>query len=65
MNSSGHPYVAKYNGSSWSELGGANSLGANSAIYAINSDHISNIYVAGYFTNSSGKEYVAKFDGNN
>ncbi len=62
-NSNGKQYVAKWNGTSWSELGGLNGLGANNIIYSICSDATGNIYAAGTFTNSSGNEYVAKFNG--
>lgn len=48
---------------SWSELGGINSLGANSNIWTILNDPSGNTYAAGMFTNSSGKKYVAKYDG--
>ena len=49
----------------WKELGGNNSLKANSSILSICSDNPNNIYAAGQFTNSDGDLYVAKFDGNN
>jgi hypothetical protein len=60
-NSSGKQYVAKYNGSSWSELGGLNGLSANSNIWSVCSDASGNIYAAGGFTNSSGYYYVAQY----
>jgi hypothetical protein len=47
----------------WSELGGFNSLAANSSINALCTDKFNNVYAAGSFTNASGKQYVAKFDG--
>ena len=47
----------------WSELGGVNGLAANQYIYTLCSDSIGNIYAAGNFTNDSGKNYVAKWDG--
>lgn len=56
-------YVAKFNGTTWSELGGNNSLNANSAINTLYCDGNGTIYAAGDFTNQSGKRYVAKFDG--
>jgi hypothetical protein len=62
-NTSGKRYVAKWNGSSWSELGGLNGLGANDWINSICSDGLGNIYAAGSFTNTSGKRYVAKWNG--
>jgi hypothetical protein len=56
-------YVAKYDGTSWNELGGANGLAANSNINSICNDAAGNIYAAGYFTNTNGKYYVAKWNG--
>jgi Secretion system C-terminal sorting domain len=65
INSSGKSYVAKFDGTTWSELGGANSFGAsaNGGVYTICSDKYGNIYAAGQFRNSSGNFYVAKFNG--
>jgi hypothetical protein len=61
---SGHEYVAKWNGTTWSELGtGSNSLNANQYIKSIISDHSGNIYAAGSFFNTSGYYYVAKWNG--
>ena len=62
-NSSGKKYVAKWDGTSWSELGGLNGLAANSDIRSICSDASGNIYAAGDFINSAGKKYVAKWNG--
>jgi hypothetical protein len=56
-------YVAKFDGTRWSELGGSNSLGANLNIHSLISDSTGNIYAAGSFTNSANNKYVAKFDG--
>ena len=64
----GYDYVAKWNGSTWSELGtGSNALNAGpfSVIERITMDNSGNIYAAGEFTNSSGKEYVAKWNDTN
>ena len=61
-NDSGNWYVAKWNGSDWSELGGMNGLAANGEIFSVCSDDFGNIYAAGWFTNSSGNGYVAKYD---
>ncbi|MCX6351749.1 MAG: T9SS type A sorting domain-containing protein [Bacteroidetes bacterium] len=48
----------------WSELGkGTNALNANGSIYTMCVDTKGNIYVAGEFTNSKGRPYVAKWDG--
>jgi hypothetical protein len=63
MNGSGNYYVAKYNGTAWSELGGTNSLAANNLIDKVCTDTFGNVYTAGYFTNDSGNHYVAKYNG--
>lgn len=62
-NGSGNEYVAKYNGTSWSELGGANTLAANANINSLCTDTEGNIYAAGWFTNVPGSCYVAKYNG--
>ena len=54
---------AIYAQTNWTELGGLNSLGANSIVETTCSDALGNIYAAGQFTNSSGKNYVAKWNG--
>lgn len=59
-NTAGKKYVAKWNGSTWTELG---SLAANGDINALTKDKSGNIYAAGGFSNSAGKRYVAKWDG--
>ncbi len=57
-------YVARFDGTSWSELGtGLNALNANNIINTLTTDSAGNIYAAGNFTNSSGKYYVAKWNG--
>jgi len=62
----GNIYVAKWDGTSWSELGTGivptNSLNTR-IIFTILSDTAGNIYASGYFTNSSNKYYVAKWNG--
>jgi hypothetical protein len=64
--STGYRYVAKWNGTSWSELGtGNNALNANSAISTICIDSMGNIYAGGAFTNTNGKVYVSKWNGSN
>lgn len=62
-NASVKRYVAKWDGNTWSELGGTNALGANDMIYTITSDPAGNIYAAGTFQNAAGQRYVAKWDG--
>jgi hypothetical protein len=63
-NSSGKNYVAKWDGTVWSEVGtGANSLGANSTVWDLEIDNSNNIYVSGYFTDNQGFRYAAKWNG--
>lgn len=63
-NSSGMNYVAKWDGTVWSEVGtGANSLGANSTVWDLEIDNSNNIYVSGYFTDNQGFRYAAKWNG--
>ncbi|MCX6350998.1 MAG: T9SS type A sorting domain-containing protein, partial [Bacteroidetes bacterium] len=63
-NDSGKCYIAKWDGTKWTELGkGGNELNANSLIWSVNADKKGNIYTAGTFTNSFGKIYVAKWNG--
>ncbi|HEX7905106.1 MAG TPA: T9SS type A sorting domain-containing protein [Chitinophagaceae bacterium] len=57
----GKYYIAKFNGSSWSELGGLNALNANGPIFTLAVDIQGNVYAGGAFTNSSGRCYVAKW----
>lgn len=61
--STGKEYVAKWNGTTWSELGGTNALGADSTIWSICSDPAGNIYATGIFNNAGGKKYVATWNG--
>ena len=65
---SGHYYVAKWDGTSWSEIGtGAHALNANNVINTVFVDTFGNVYAAGAFTDSAtyagGNVYVAKWDG--
>jgi len=62
-NSSGNRLVAKFDGSTWVELGGSNSLKANSQINSLFIDKKGNVYAGGVFTNSSNKRYIAFYDG--
>lgn len=56
-------FVAKWNGTSWSELGnGATALNANASILTLASNG-NTIYAAGAFVNSYSETYVAKWDG--
>ena len=58
----GNWYVAKWNGSAWSELGGTNSSPFNFVIFSITTDVNGNVYAAGG-TNSNNYFYVAKWNG--
>ena len=66
--SNGYNYVAKWNGSSWSKLGGNKDSSFNSVIWSTATDAKGYVYAAGGFTNginySIGHNYVAKWDGN-
>jgi hypothetical protein len=59
----GNYFVAKWNGTAWSELGGTNSSTFNSDIESIATDASGSVYAGGYFTNANGKYYVAKWNG--
>ncbi|MFP5043105.1 T9SS type A sorting domain-containing protein, partial [Parasediminibacterium sp. JCM 36343] len=59
-------YVAKWDGSSWGEVGGiSDSTFKNGGIYTLFIDSSDNLYAAGGFTNgidySHGNKYVAKY----
>jgi|GEM_PF-4291461 len=56
-------YVAKWDGVSWSVLGGENNSTFNSPIESIISDDKGKLYVCGQFSNQNGKAYIAKWDG--
>lgn len=66
-NSNGSQFVAKYNGSTWSDLSDGIAAGQpgrfNNWIWQMVKDSNDNLYVAGNFTNSGGKRYVAKYNG--
>ncbi|MGB3006992.1 MAG: T9SS type A sorting domain-containing protein [Chitinophagaceae bacterium] len=65
-NSTGNYYVAKWNDTTWSQVGtGANALNPNGAMYALATDNLNNVYVAGGFSNAAGKQFVAKWNGTN
>lgn len=58
-------YIAKWDGSSWSEVGtGVNALNANGPIYSLAIDSKNNLYAGGYFKNAANHYYVAKWNGN-
>ena len=62
-NSNNRSYVAKWNGTSWNELGtGSNALNANGLILSLASK-ADTLYAAGFFKNQSFKNYVAKWNG--
>ena len=58
-NSIGQSYVAKWNGTNWTELYGLN---ANQFIYSICVDDSFNVYASGGFSDGSGHVYVAKYN---
>ncbi len=63
-NDSGNYYVAKWDETGWSELGGFNSLQATGCILTITGDNDGNIFAAGNFRNKDRfYPYVAKWDG--
>ena len=62
-NSVGNKFVAKWDGTAWTELGGQNALHANDDIKAIYIDANNNVFVGGKFKNAQGNVYVAKYDG--
>jgi len=58
-------YVAKWNGTAWSEVGSGVALTHyhGEAIYTLQEDASGNLYAAGSFADSNNKYYVAKWDG--
>lgn len=62
-NSLGNYYVAHWDGSSWSELGGTNTININFFIYALACDASGNVYAGGGFTNASNYFYVTHWNG--
>lgn len=63
VNDSSHTYVARYDGTTWTELGGFNSLPATGAIVTICTDKLNNVYAAGQLSDSLGKYGVYKYNG--
>jgi hypothetical protein len=62
----GNLYVARWDGTSWSELGGGvhhQDGSFNTQIWSVVGDHAGNIYASGEFIYDSGYNYVAKWDG--
>jgi hypothetical protein len=58
--------VARWNGSSWAELGSPyTTLKANNVVTCLALDKKGNLYAAGGFTDNTGNYYIAKWDGNN
>src|SRR5690348_7727328 len=63
-NSANEYVVAKWNGTSWTELGlGNNTLKANNVINCITLDKAGNLYASGGFTNNTGNYSIAKWNG--
>ena len=63
IDSLGYYYVAKWNGTTWAELGNdSNALHANGAIYALITDTTGHIYAAGDFYDTLGNFYIAKWN---
>jgi hypothetical protein len=64
-NVSGSSYVAKWDGNSWSELGGTNgiNIGPDNDIFVLSTDIGGNVYAGGEFINTNGRRYVSKWNG--
>ncbi len=62
-NTSGKQYVAKWNGTTWSELGGTNKSTFNNDINILIPDAIGNVFTAGNFKNTIGNQYISKWNG--
>lgn len=61
-------YVAKWDGTAWSALGGAGNGALGSMVSAIAFDASNNLYAGGAFTDAAGNanaDYIAKWDGAN
>lgn len=66
FNSSNELYVAKWNGTSWSQVGGTTTFSTSSTNppNCVKIGANGNVYVAGGITDANGYYYVAKWDGN-
>ena len=58
VNSNNQQFVAKWNGTSWQELG---TLNANNLVLAITIDTAGTVYAGGMFTDANNHIYVAKY----
>jgi hypothetical protein len=59
-------FIDRWNGTNWEDIGkGTNGSLFSSDIRSICTDRLGNVYVAGSFENSNGKNYVARWDGTN
>ncbi len=56
-------FVAKWDGTAWSELGGTNSSTFVGVIISVTLDNKGNIYAGGRFWDNNGNGYVAKWNG--
>ncbi|MDI1234438.1 MAG: hypothetical protein PSX81_09160 [bacterium] len=61
MNNNGKYFIAKWNGTTWSELGAPNPVYLNNWIDLIDCDDQGVIYAAGTFTDSAGHAFVVKY----
>jgi hypothetical protein len=55
--------VAKFDGATWSYVGGRISFASPGPIRCIRTDNSGNLYIAGEFRNTKGNQYVVKYDG--
>ncbi|MBK7855815.1 MAG: T9SS type A sorting domain-containing protein [Bacteroidetes bacterium] len=62
-NGIGNKYVANWNGSIWSEVGGLNSLATPNAIFALHIDRKGNLYAAGGLINMNNHFYLGIYNG--
>jgi hypothetical protein len=64
-NKSGHSFVAQWNGSGWSELGGKGDpfYSGSRVIRQIVGDSVGNVYVSGGFADLGGRLYLQHWNG--